>query len=105
MLSYIFTGLLAHNLLNIATAQSKPYVLLNQHPLSPLASPRQTAAAAHLSAAVAAAVGGQTNPNWLAAAHGQSVTFPVVMLNTLTLLGLVTVYWYGLCPKHERVSG
>lgn len=66
MLSYIFTGLLAHNLLNIATAQSKPYVLLNQHPLSPLASPTQNAAAvAHLAAAA-----GQNSANWLAA-HGQ----------------------------------
>ena len=65
-------------MLNIATAQSKPYVLLNQHPLSPLASPRgQTAVtAAHITAAAAAAAAasaaGQTSPNWLAAAHGQS---------------------------------
>ena len=86
-------------MLNIATAQSKPYVLLNQHPLSPLASPRgQTAVtAAHITAAAAAAAAasaaGQTSPNWLAAAHGQSNIFLSKKIPTMQHSGI---------PRHTR---
>ena len=81
-------------MLNIATAQSKPYVLLNQHPLSPLASPRgQTAVtAAHITAAAASAAG-QTSPNWLAAAHGQSTIFLSEKIPTMQ---------HSRIPRHTR---